>query len=152
MHTNSSFKIQLIKVTLTSSTNVSLKLEKLSRRIYQRWIRFCLNLLFKTSCAEVTSIIASLDEKFSSEDDEIHNVVVELTISVTVAYLTTLINRSLHEGVFLDCLKKTKVIPFLKKRSKLHGDNYRPISLVIVWSKFYEGVMHTRVYLYFENF
>ena len=62
--------------------------------------------LYKTSCTEVTSIIAFHDEKFYTGDDEKYIVPVKFTKGVTVPYSTTLVNRSLDEGVLPDSLKK----------------------------------------------
>ena len=91
---------------------------------------------YETSCAEVTSIFASLDEKFFSGDDEIHNVLVKLTSSVTVPYLTTLCNRSLNECVFPNSLKKAKVIPIHEEGSKLNEDNHARYHYSLYGAKF----------------
>ena len=90
---------------------------------------------YETSCAGVTSIFASLDEKFSG-DDEIHNVLVKLTSSVTVPYLTTLSNRSLNEGLFPNSLKKVKVIPIHEEGSKLDEDNHARYHYSLYGAKF----------------
>ena len=74
--------------------------------------------LYKTSCSEVISIIASLDKKLSSGEIKIHNNLVKLTNNVTVPYLNTVVNRSLDEGAFPDSLK-TKVMPIYRKGSKM---------------------------------
>ena len=87
------------------------------------------------SVNEVREIIDNLDNKFSSGDDDISNVLVKLSSDVTIPYLTQIINKSFEEGIFPDDLKKAKVIPLHKDGSKLDENNYRPISLLIVWSK-----------------
>ena len=80
------------------------------------------------SVNEVREIIDNLDNKFSSGDDDISNVLVKLSSDVTIPYLTQIINKS-FEGIFPDDLKKAKVIPLHKEGSKLDENNYRPISL-----------------------
>ena len=99
---------------------------------------------------EVREIIDNLDNKFSSGDDDISNVIVKLSSNVTIPYLTQIINKSFEEGIFPDDLKKTKVIPLHKDGSKLDENNYRPISLLIVWSKIIERALFIRMYAYME--
>ena len=54
---------------------------------------------------EVREIIENLDNKFSSGDDDISNVIVKLSSNITIPYLTQIINKSFEEGVFPDDLK-----------------------------------------------
>ena len=44
-------------------------------------------------------------------------------------------NQSLIEGVFTDELKLAKVIPIYKDGSSMELSNYRPISVLIFFSK-----------------
>ena len=48
-------------------------------------------------------------------------------------------------GVFPDALKLTKVIPIHKANSKMIVSNYRPISLIPLFSKIFEKLMHKRI-------
>ena len=59
-----------------------------------------------------------------------------------------MVNLSFETGVFPDILKLAKVIPLHKKESKLEYLNYRPISLLSVFSKIYEKLIYTRIYSY----
>ena len=102
------------------------------------------------SVNEVREIIDNLDNKFSSGDDDISNVLVKLSSDVTIPYLTQIINKSFEEGIFPDDLKTAKVIPLHKDGSKLDENNYRPISLLIVWSKIIERALFIRMYAYME--
>ena len=99
---------------------------------------------------EVRGIIDNLDSKFSYGVDDISNVIVKLSSNVSIPYLTQIINKSFEEGIFPDDLKKAKVIPLHKDGSKLDENNYRPISLLIVWSKIIERALFIRIYAYME--
>ena len=99
---------------------------------------------------EVREIIENLDKKFSSGDDDISNVIVNLLSNITNPYLTQVINKSFEEGMFPYDLKKAKVITLLKDGSKLDENNYRPISLLIVWSKTIECALFIRIYAYMD--
>ena len=94
---------------------------------------------------EVEKIIDNLEKKASSGDDLINNIIVKTSKNETVEILTYLINRSFNEGIFPVSLKKAKVIPLHKDGSKTDVNNYRPISLLTVWSKIFERVMYNRI-------
>ena len=63
-------------------------------------------------------------------------------------WLSRLVNSCFEEGKFPEILKIAKVIPLHKKESKLNHFNYRPISLLSVFSKIYEKLLYTRIYSY----
>ena len=60
--------------------------------------------------------------------------------------LSVLINDSFITGIFPSKLKISKVTPLHKKGSNLDPNNYRPISLLSVFSKIYEKVMYAKIY------
>ena len=43
-------------------------------------------------------------------------------------------------------------MPLHKAGAKDDVNNYRPISLLIVWTKIFERIMYNRIYTYFETF
>ena len=63
-------------------------------------------------------------------------------------WLSKLVNLSFQTGVFPDLLKVARVNPLHKKGSKLDHLNYRPISLLSIFSKIYEKLIYSRVYSY----
>ena len=65
--------------------------------------------------------------------------------------LSNIINDSFITGVFPGKLKISRVNPLHKKESSLDPNNYRPISLLSIFSKIYEKVMYTRLYKFLEN-
>ena len=99
---------------------------------------------------EVKEIIENRDNKFSSGDDDISNVIVKLSSNITIPYLTQVIIKSFEEGIFPDDLKEAIVIPLHRDGSKLDENNYRPISLLIVWGKIIERALFIRIYAYME--
>lgn len=101
---------------------------------------------------EVTDIINQLDNKSSSGDDDISNLILKASTPVIVPYLVHLINLSIKEGTFPSILAKAKVFPLHKDGSKSEMCNYRPISLLNTISKVFERVIFNRVYSYFEKF
>ena len=57
-------------------------------------------------------------------------------------------NQSLLDGIFPDSLKIAKVIPIFKSGNSDLVSNYRPISILSVFSKIFEKVMHSRLQKY----
>ena len=58
---------------------------------------------------------------------------------------------SLVEEVFPEKMKIPVVIPVFKKVDKENVENYRPISILPVFSKVLERIMYNRLYEYFMN-
>ncbi|XP_065642837.1 group II intron-encoded protein LtrA-like [Hydra vulgaris] len=57
---------------------------------------------------------------------------------------------SIEQGVFPDQLKIAKVIPLFKGGDKSDISNYRPISILSIFSKILERIMFNRVFNYFS--
>ena len=70
--------------------------------------------------------------------------------SVIVSLLVILTNESFSKGTFPDKLKIAKVVALHKKGSTDNPSNYRPISLLSVFSKIFEKLMHRRLYNFLE--
>ena len=66
--------------------------------------------------------------------------------------LATLVNSSFENGIFPDKLKIGKVNPLHKKESTDSPSNYRPISILSVFSKIIEKLMHKRLYNFLDTF
>ena len=65
--------------------------------------------------------------------------------------LSQIINKSFQSGIFPDKMKLAKVIPLFKKGCLLTASNYRPISLLSVFSKITEKVTYERLYKFLEK-
>ena len=66
--------------------------------------------------------------------------------------LLNLINLSFSKGIFPDQLKIAKLIPIFKADDSEIFSNYRPISLLTNFSKFFEKVMYNRLVDFAECF
>ena len=108
--------------------------------------------LYLLSAFQVEELIDSLAHKASSGDDGLSNILIKLSAPVTVRFMTHIINCSFTHGFFPESLKYARILPLHKEGSKLEENNYRPISLLNVWSKIFERAMYTRLYNFFERF
>ena len=70
------------------------------------------------------------------------------------SFLTHIFNLSLRSGIFLNKFKLAKVVPIFKKGARHGVNNYRPISLLPVFSKILEKLVYRRLlsFLTRQNF
>jgi hypothetical protein len=101
--------------------------------------------IIPVTVTEIKSIICSLKPKNSSGYDEITSKILKTCASTISLRLSFICNHSLHTGIFPDRLKIAVVKPLHKKGDKYNMTNYRPISLLPVFSKVFEKAMHSRL-------
>jgi hypothetical protein len=65
--------------------------------------------------------------------------------------LCRIINLSFRKGIFPELLKTAKVIPLFKAGSADDVNNYRPISLLSIFDKIMEKLMHKQLYVFLED-
>jgi len=96
--------------------------------------------------SELAKLIANLNTTKSPGPDNISPKLVKECTTELVEPLLHLYNLSLNSGVVPETLKTAKVIPVYKKGETYLPSNYRPISLLSVFNKLLEKLMHTRLY------
>lgn len=101
--------------------------------------------LRKTSSLEITNIITSLKNNAAPGYDGIKAKTIKQLVLVLAPIISKIINNCLIQGEFPDILKIAKVTPVYKKGSKYDINNYRPISVLPVFSKIYEKVIKNRL-------
>ena len=102
------------------------------------------------SIEEVIDIINSLENKSSgpySIPFKLFSLIPDLII-IPLAYI---INMSLETGEYPDLLKLVKVVPIHKGGSTQDVNNYRPISLLSIFDKIIEKLIHKRLYTFLEK-
>lgn len=107
--------------------------------------------LSPVSYDEVLSLINKLEVSKSAGDDNISSKVVKMIGSQIAPVLVHIFNKSLETGIFPNKMKIAKVIPIHKSGSNTILNNYRPISLLSVFSKLLEKIVKKRL-LSFLNF
>ena len=108
--------------------------------------------IFLQPCSE--SEVATIIKELKNSSTSDYNVLVIKQISLTtplVSILTQSINASFTDGIFPQLLKTAKVIPIYKSGSKADTSNYRPISLLSIFSKIYEKTMSSRLVSFFNR-
>ena len=106
--------------------------------------------LRKTTPEEIKEIIESLKTNAAPGYDRIKPNLIKKLKDTLSPILSNLINKTLIEGKFPDCLKMGKVTPIHKKGPTNIPNNYRPITVLTVFAKILEIVLKNRLleYLY----
>ena len=101
---------------------------------------------------EIEKIIDKLNASKSTGPNGIPVFILKAFKGFFSYWLSKLINLCFETGEFPSILKIAKVIPLHKKESVLNFLNYRPISLLSVFSKIYEKSIYVRIYSYLEKY
>ena len=100
---------------------------------------------------EVKDIILNLNNA-SPGWDNISAKIVKQTYQSFLDPLTFILNLSLKSGIVPDDLKLAKVLPLYKSKNKNLISNYRPISVLPVFSKVLERLMYNRMINYINKY
>ena len=96
--------------------------------------------------AEINNIILHSKSKKSTGFDNIDSYIVKQIAPQIVNQLADIFNKSFLTGIVPSKLKIAKVIPLYKAKDPALFSNYRPISLLPVFSKILERLMYNRLY------
>ena len=94
---------------------------------------------------EILDIINALQNK-GSGPASIPLDMLKFVANIIIIPLCNIINLSFSSGIFPDALKIAKVIPLHKGGSTLDLNNFRPISLLSIFDKIFEKIMHKKLY------
>ena len=104
-----------------------------------------------TTEEEISKIISNLNVKKATGPNSVPIFVLKDNKNILSSPISQLINQSFDEGMFPDLCKIAEVIPVHKKGDSTTASNYRPISLLSVFSKIFEKCMYTRLYEFLEK-
>ena len=142
------------KYFVNVGTNVENKIPK-SKIPYTDYLKtICINNSFYLTPAladEILDIINSLDLNKSLGPNSIPIYILKISKNVFSNNLAKIINLSFKTGIFPDLCKIAKVIPIFKKEDPLLCKNYRPISLLPIFSKIFEKIIYTRMYKFLDK-
>ena len=108
--------------------------------------------LYPITKFELSKEISKLPTNKAPGYDEITSKVVKLTSDYILTPLTYIFNLSLSEGIVPESFKTAKVIPIYKKKNKYDPTNDRPISLLSIFNKLLEKLMHHRLYSFLNKY
>jgi hypothetical protein len=106
------------------------------------YLRPCLN-------DEVAKVIVKLKQCAAGWDGIPSSLIQENSVIITPC-LTHIINLSLTQGMFPKELKMAILIPIFKAGAKDDAGNYRPVSLLTMFSKIFERIFYNRLSNFFK--
>lgn len=108
--------------------------------------------LTKVNEDQISRIIENLHNKSSAGDDNISQKLIKQIKLQIIPVLTKLINLSISDKLYPDCLKIAKIIPIYKGGSKNLCNNYRPISLLSSFNKVFEIKLQKDLINFIESY
>ena len=104
---------------------------------------------FKINENDIFLIIKNLNAGKAHGWDNISIRMIQLCGKEIILPLQLLFKSMLEEGIFADDWKKSNVVPVHKKESTNLIKNYRPISLLPIFSKIFEQLIFNSLFNYF---
>ena len=98
----------------------------------------------------IIKIVNSMENKLTEGVDGMSNKLIKSLISSIADPLTTVINKSITEGIFPDEMKLAKIIPLFKSGDEKLPNNYRPISILATLSKVLEKAVYIQIEEHFK--
>ena len=95
---------------------------------------------------EIIKIIKNLNSNKSLGPNSTPVHILKENIEILAKPLLHIINVSFSEGIFPESLKTARVTPIYKKNDPQQSSNYRPISVLSVFSKLFEKCIYSRLY------
>ena len=106
--------------------------------------------LQKVERSEIEKIVKSL-KNVSAGCDDIHSKIVKSTYNLFIEPLKHVLSLSMEQGFFPDEMKLAKVVPLHKSGDTSNISNYRPVSVLPLFSKILERLMYKRLIDFFNK-
>ena len=130
----------------TFFTNIGPSKSKTIPQCKKNFKNFLTNSSLNSFVLKVRKPIFQLNNRKALGPRSIPATILKDNINVSVRPLTLILNQSFEQGIFPEILKIVKVLPIHKKENIVTVNNYRPISLLFVFSKIFEKAMYYRIY------
>ena len=101
---------------------------------------------------EIINIVNSLRSGIAAGYDKISIWSVKDSSALISSPLSHIVNLSLKSGIVPDQLKIARVLPLFKSGDNNMLSNYRPISVLPIFSKIFEKVVYNRLITYFNKY
>ena len=124
-----------------------------SNNTFKKYLKNTLKVPFKLQETDIDTTVKTvkgMENKLTEGLDGMSNKLIKALINSIAQPLTTVINKSIKEGIFPDEMKIAKIIPLFKSGDEKLPNNYRPISLLPSFSKVFERIVYNRI-LFFES-
>ena len=100
---------------------------------------------------DILAVVSKIKAKTSVDLNNISTKIMKTSINNIADPLTHIINLSLSTGIVPSHMKIAKVIPIYKSGDKRHFNNYRPISMLPVFSKILEKIVAKKLLSFLDS-
>ena len=90
--------------------------------------------------------MSKIDEKKATGLDMIPSKLLKMAASIVAPSLTSIFSKSILTGIYPNDWKTAKVTLLFKKGVKSDPHNYRPISVIPIISKVFEGIVYNQLF------
>ena len=90
------------------------------------------------STNDVHKELSALNERMSSGYDSLPPKLLKLGKDALAPPIATLVNMSIQQCLFPNCLKNAELSPVFKKDDSMNKTNFRPVSILVCFSKIFE--------------
>ena len=101
--------------------------------------------------SDILNIVLKLDTSKGPGYDNVHPKVLKKCIHIVLTPLCNIINLAIEHGIFPDALKIARVTPVFKSGNTSLLNNYRPISVLSIFSKIFEKIIYNKLIVFIEN-
>ena len=101
--------------------------------------------------SKVEKYLKDIGTKKATGIDNVSSKILNLTSTVMIGPITSLINSMIKNSTFPDTLKSARISPIFKKENPLERQNYRPVSILPAVSKVFERTISRQLDDYFSN-
>ena len=119
--------------------------------MYRCFLNNRINSSIFMSPATVTEVYEIIQNFNNDKASDISIFVLKKCSNVMCAKLTTFINSFMDEAYFPEVLKIGKITPSYKKDNPQTLGNYRPVSVLSIFSKIFEKVIYSRLYSFMTS-
>lgn len=107
--------------------------------------------IFPTDVSELQSIVKGLKGKFTQDIYGMNTLLLKRIFPYVADIMSKIFNQCLQQGIFPENLKMARVVPLHKKGDADDADNYRPISILPVFSKILEELLKRRLIAFLKS-
>ena len=92
-----------------------------------------------------------LDVSKAIQESDIPIKIIEANENFFAEAICFYFKKSLENGKFPNCLKLANITPVFKKGARASKTNYRPVSILLVFSKIFERLLSRQLLKFFDN-
>ena len=115
---------------------------------YKNRANFSFNFVSKE---DVLTEIKMLDVSKAIQESDIPVKIIKVNENFFAEAICFYFNKSLENGKFPNCLKLANITPVFKKGPRTSKNNYRPVSILPIFSKIFERLLSRQLSEFFDN-